>query len=68
MKRIKKEVTGNNLSKDVHFPIPILFYHISPDNTRRNIMSYTRLTQLIEKYGKQAKAQEVMEKERVNNE
>lgn len=26
-------------------------------------MSYTRLTQLIEKYGKQAKAQEVMEKE-----
>ena len=26
-------------------------------------MSYARLTQLIEKYGKQAKAQEVMEKE-----
>lgn len=31
-------------------------------------MPYTRLTQLIEKYGKQAKVQEVMEKERVNNE
>ena len=26
-------------------------------------MSYARLTQLIEKYGKQAKVQEVMEKE-----
>ncbi len=31
-------------------------------------MSYTRLTQLIEKYGKPAQVQEVMEKERVNNE
>ena len=74
MKRIKKEVTGNNLSKElklelenVHFPIPILFYHISPDNTRRNIMPYTRLTQLIEKYGKLAKIQEVMEKEGIKN-